>query len=383
MNTNALTKELEPVDLKLDWIYLDPNNPRFVGQNWRFVPDAEIAKESVQENTRQVLEQKFSVDKPKMNMEVNGYLPIDRVIVRKFGESKYVVLEGNRRICAAKIISQSTPDDSPIPEDVLDSFRVIPCLKYTGSEEDASWIFQGLRHISGLMDWSSFNKAKLLVEQMEVENLNLTEVGKRFGLTAHGAGQWVRGYYAFKQAREESDFINEIDERSYSYFQELFSRSNLAMRDWLEWNENDMRFKSALNFNEFVSWLYPRPGEDEEDGSKLCGDWERRILRRVDDIRQVSFLLRSDKESFDKFLHERDLEKVYSETLAKKYEREARESYDVEAEVFKAITECTKAIVDIPHRLLKDSGTKDRLLEALKKLKNAISDLDLVDENED
>lgn len=49
-------------------------------------------------------------------------------------------------------------------------------------------------------------------------------------MTAYGAGQWVRGYYAFIQAAEESDYTQEIDERAYPYLQEIFSRSNPVLK---------------------------------------------------------------------------------------------------------------------------------------------------------
>jgi hypothetical protein len=127
----------------------------------------------------------YGVEKLRMNMEVNGYLPIDRVIVRKFKDGKFAVLEGNRRICAGKIITT-------------------------------------------INQWSAYNKANCAMEQ---ERLNLTEAGKRFGLSAFGAGQRVRGNYAFKQAREKSDYVREVDERSYPYFQELFSRGSAPVRE--------------------------------------------------------------------------------------------------------------------------------------------------------
>lgn len=221
MQDYSLVSELAPIELPLDQIYLDPNNPRFTNSSWDYVPDDRIASENLQEDIMMRLKRDFSIDKLRMNMEVNGFLPIDRVIVRKFAEEKYVVLEGNRRICSAKLISEYGIDGSTISQGVKQSLERIPCLEYTGTDRDASWIFQGLRHISGINDWSAFNKAKLLVEQMEEHELNLTEVGKRFGLTAHGAGQWVRGYYAFKQAKEESDFVSEITEDIYPYMQEL------------------------------------------------------------------------------------------------------------------------------------------------------------------
>lgn len=92
-----------------------------------------------------------------------------------------------------------------------------------------------------MVEWSAFNKAKLLVEQMEENELSLTQVGKRVGVTSHGAGQWVRGYYAFGQARENSDYINEVDERSYPFFQELFGKTSAPVREWMEWDEETSR----------------------------------------------------------------------------------------------------------------------------------------------
>lgn len=379
MSTETLVKDLISVSLPLESIYLDPNNPRFIGQNWTYISDSLIADKAVQSETRLRLIRDFGVEKLKMNMEVNGYLPIDRVIVREFDDKQYVVLEGNRRICAAKMISQYAADGSPIDDAVHESLKDIPCLQYIGEHKDAAWIFQGLRHITGISDWSSFNKAKLLVEQMEEEELNLTDVGKRFGLTPYGAGQWVRGYYSFKQAREESDFINEVDERAYLYFQELFSRSSAPVREWMEWNEDDKKFKNALNFNEFVSWIYPRDlyieDEDETRESEKRGDFEKRILRRGNDIRQIAILIREDKQAFEKFRRERDIEQAYSEAMARKYERQIRESFDQTDEVFRIINECISALDNVPHKMLKNEESKIQLFNMLKKLELAIKEL--------
>jgi hypothetical protein len=381
MSTTALVKDLVEVNISLDAIYLDPNNPRFVAQNWTYVPDEEVVDEAIQSETRLRMVREFGVEKLKMNMEINGYLPIDRVIIREFADGKFVVLEGNRRICAAKLISQYSADGTVVSDEVRASLKMIPCLQYIGGETDAAWIFQGLRHITGVSDWSAFNKAKLLVEQMDEEGLTLTEVGKRFGLTPYGAGQWVRGYYAFKQAREESDFVSEVDEKAYPYFQELFSRSSAQVREWLEWDEDSRKFKNAINFNEFVNWLYPRTLTDEEievDDERendIRGDFEKRILKSRDDIRQIAFLLRDDKPIFEKFRRELDVERAYSEAVAKKYEREAREAVDKVEEVFRAISECANVLDNVPHKLLKDPTAKSKLFKAIGKLEKAINEV--------
>jgi len=375
MAINALTKDLVPIELPLDSIFLDPNNPRFVGPDTYYVPDETIPEIGIQQATRQKLVMNFGIEKLRMNMEVNGYLPIDRVIVRKFNESQYVVLEGNRRICAAKMISKYTDDGDEVSEEVIQSLISIPCLEYVGADRKASWIFQGLRHISGISDWSAFNKAKLLVEQMEEEELNLTEVGKRFGLTSHGAAQWMRGYYAFKQAREKSDFINEVDERSYPYFQELFGRSSIAVREWMGWDDQTKEFSNALNFNEFVGWLYPRPDDEEEGKIDIKGDWDSRIIKRRDDVRQIAFLLIEDKEVFEKFRRERDVEKAYSEALTKKYGREAKESINLEEQVISSIKECARSLGNLPFKMLKDPSKKEQLVKEIEQLEFAITEL--------
>lgn len=376
MPSYALAQDLTDVRLPLDSIYLDPNNPRFVGPDWTYVTEEDTTKEAVQDEVRLRLVRDFEVEKLKMNMEVNGFLPIDRIIVREFSPSQYVVLEGNRRICAAKLIVQAAHGGIPLEPDVLQTFEEIPCLQYVGGEEDAAWIFQGLRHITGISDWSSYNKAKLLVEQMEEDNLSLTQVGKRFGLTPHGAGQWVRGYFAFKQAREESDFINEVDERSYPYFQEIFSRSSAAVREWMQWNDRDHRFENAINFNEFVGWLYPRPESPEDGaGAQPKADWDRRIIRRQDDIRQIAYLLKEDKEAFEEFRRSTDLERSYSTALAKKYREAAEEAYDPSEALFTALDACAKALDNIPYKVVRDTDSRNRLTDYLDRIERLSAQL--------
>src|SRR5579862_424129 len=186
VSITAICEDLVPVTVPLKSVYLDPNNPRFVGPLSKWVEDEDIDLEKVQEEARRLLVRDYDVDKLRMNMEVNGYLPIDRIVVRRFKNDKFVVLEGNRRVAAAKMIGQVATDGSAVSDEVLRSLVDIPCLEYVGGEQDAAWIFQGLRHITGITEWSAYNKARLLVEQMEEEDLTLTAVGRRFGLTPFG-----------------------------------------------------------------------------------------------------------------------------------------------------------------------------------------------------
>lgn len=369
-----LHQSLSSVEIPLNHIFLDPNNPRFTVADWTYIPLDQWDKHDVQEAAQRRLLADFDVEKLRMSMEVNGFLSIDRVIVKKFADDKYVVLEGNRRICAAKLIGAIAMDGSNVSDSVIESLSCISCLQYTGTDEDAAWVFQGLRHISGVVEWSAFNKAKLLVEQMEKDDLSLTEVGKRFGLTPHGAGQWVRGYRAFNQARQSSDYISEVDENSYPYFQELFGRSSAPVREWLGWDESNYEFSNKLNFDEFISWLYPRPS-DEERGAAKKGDFGRRRLARRDDLRQLSTVLLNAQELFEQFRSGVELEACYSLMLTRQYEEASKKKADPVSDLFHAVELCVKSIGNIPYKAMMNEDTKVQIIEALDKLEFAISDI--------
>lgn len=367
--TSTIYKELSPLVIHLENIYLDPNNPRFTSLDWDVIPEDKIDGDRIQSIVQKKLENEFLIDRLVMNIETNGFLPIDRIIVKRFKDEKFVVLEGNRRICAAKLLkTKYDMNPSSVDEDVIESLLKIDCLVYTGSEDQPAWIFQGLRHIMGIHDWSSFNKAKLLVQLMENEGFSLTEVGKKFGLTAFGAGQWVRGYYAFKQALEESDYSYEVNELAYPYFQEIFSRSNTVLREWLKWDDSNYRFDDGLHFNEFLSWLYPRDEEDI-DGIEVRGDWSQKILSKRDDIRIISHLIREFPVEFEMFRNDRDLDKAYSIANTKKLLSQSDPSEDA----FNNINACIKSLENLPFKIIK--AENERLNDLITKLERAIEEI--------
>jgi len=373
---SPIFKELVPVDVNLNSIFLDPNNPRFVDFKWDYVKREEI--EPKQKEVQEKLIAGFAVEKLASNIEVNGFLPIDRVIIQEIdGEnSKYVVLEGNRRICAAKIVAQKLEKSTDATNvEIKTSLANIPCLLYTGTNSKAAWIFQGLRHISGIMDWPAFNKAKLLVTMVSDEGLTLSDVGSRFGLSPYGAGQWMRAFYAYSQSKESSDYVDEVDEKAFPYFQELFNRSTAALREWLVWDDTTKKFVDEIRFNEYLGWLYPRPEDGEELISSKRGEWNARKIERSIDLRKLSALIKEDKAAFEIFRRDLELERAYTQSLQKKYAEEEKRSINVTTEIFESIDRCNDLLENIPHKIMTDSDLRTRLNQMIAKLETTISSL--------
>ena len=111
----------------------------------------------------------------RANMEVNGYLPIDQVVIREFKKDRYVVLEGNRRLTALKALENPEFLDGVVPKGVLTEVRhlskkyhdapldSIQCLVVKGQDEARHWI--ELRHTgenegAGIVRWGSDDAAR-------------------------------------------------------------------------------------------------------------------------------------------------------------------------------------------------------------------------------
>jgi hypothetical protein len=381
MTTYPISLDLNSAELPLASLHLDPNNPRFVGGGSKFVQAHRIDKEAVQEAVRQKLIRDFEIEKLRSSIEVNGYLPIDRIVVKEFKVGRHVVLEGNRRICAAKLVDRYAEDGTAISESVLRSLVRIPCLIYTGKEQDAAWIFQGLRHLSGVLQWPSYSKAKLLVEQLEREGLSYAELGRKFGTSALSARHWAFAYYGFKQAQESPEYPGVVDVRAFTHFQELFNKVNGAVRNWMNWDENDLEFKDKARFNEFIGWLYPKR-EGNNDGSSRW-NFDSRHLPRGIDIRDVSNLIRDDPKTFNTFKRERDIDKARSSARTHRNGKNGKASTDPLEEVFDAVRLCTRLLKNNPYRLAKDERSKTRLRKELDGLREAIAAISDDGENDE
>lgn len=374
INLEPLFDQLVSKEIPLANLYLDPNNPRFVGLESIFVKDDRIRDEGVQAAAQAILDQKYGLDRLRLSISVNGYLPIDRIVVRPIGDDAYVVLEGNRRIAAAKSLPSTTVDGQELDSKVIESVGNIPALVYTGEDTNAAWLFQGIRHILGINDWSAYNKARLLVEQMEEEGLSLASAGQRFGTSPQGAGQWVRSYKAFDQARSLTDYGKEVDERFYPYLQELFGRSSLAMKDWLGWDDKAYNFTAADRFDEFVGWFYPKGDLPEDaDPADFRGDWDKKRISNRDDIRKIAYLIVRAPKHFQLFRDGMDFEEAYGQAMVEQYDRaREREDIDKHKQLIDLVEKCSSELKDIPLSIVRNANAFDELKSRLDELTKSI-----------
>lgn len=270
-------------------IYLDPNNPRFwVDSSAKLVPDSKIMDEKVQIRTYDAM-QEFGIDDLYVNILRNGFLPLDRIVVREIKDNpgKYVVVEGNRRLTALiklrKNIDDDLIDEEGIDESHLEKLKAhtdkIQILLYKGSElQDISWLLQGIRHISGIKNWGPAQQARLVVDRVDNHKMSFTEAGQQFGISPQKVGRLYRVFKALEQMKADEEFQTKADNKYFTLFEEVIRDKNI--RDWLGWDPDKYKFTNTDHLRMFYSWI--SPDEEAPEGVEN--------KRRIHDPRQIKKL---------------------------------------------------------------------------------------------
>lgn len=264
------TKELLNLKRKkvdLDQLYLDPNNPRFGAG--KFVPDARIAESSVQEAAQRKIDA-IGIDDLLTKIRHYGFVPTDPIVVRRFAEDQYVVLEGNRRTATLKKLQKSHQDGEPFDIDLLASITGFEALVYEGDNTDIVWLLQGLRHMSGIKEWKPLQQAAFISKiEEQVQNryagrgrpAGIPTVARSAGVSTATASRLLKSYGGFNQACEDEDYGQafrnaEKGPEKFSMFTEAVFRND-ALQKWLGWDNIARQFDNEANFKKFLEWITP------------------------------------------------------------------------------------------------------------------------------
>lgn len=269
-----LAKYLSPKTLKLTELLLDPNNPRFseLREDYATVAESRYADEKVQQiaNTK-MRNALFNVAELRDTIKTIGFLPMDRIVVREWdnpnGDSRYVVIEGNRRVTALKWLLQLHEEGKEnLDDEFLKSLEQIESLilDRAAAPDSAQLILPGLRHVSGVKEWGPYQKAKA-VYHLRQTGLSPQDSAQSLGLSTRAANQSYRCFLALENMASDEEYEERVTPDMYSYFEELFKRP--VVRDWLEWDDAAEKFKNTTNLSDFYSWIV-KP-EDGEDSQKL------------------------------------------------------------------------------------------------------------------
>jgi len=252
--------ELTEAEVDLTSLYLDPNNPRLVVDpvgSGQLKEDGVAVQPAVQANLQRILEETSDVAPLADGMCHVGFVLIDSVVVRPCDalDGAYIVLEGNRRIAAAKSVLADAVRFHSLPEAIRESFSPIRVMVYSGDDPKAAWRLQGFRNSgAGLKDWGSFQKASYIFDMVVNDKLSITAVKEITSYTAGEIEKYIRSYYGYLAAQKDPEFGPAIAPKDFSVFHEgVFDRLRKnPFIPWLKWSDATHTFGEEDNLNDLL-----------------------------------------------------------------------------------------------------------------------------------
>ena len=297
--------------IPVEKLLLDDENPR-LPERLRKQPQSEILRH---------LHKHAVLDELAQSYIDNGFFDHEPLIVVQNGEDeRYVVIEGNRRLAALKILHRSpeadglfvTIDPSDPSEKELKKLREIPCFLI--SDRNVVHSYVGFRHIGALKTWPPEAKARyLLAEARQLVNEEKVDdpfraLGRQVGSNAQGVRNPYLAIRILLYAREEFGLdVSFVQESRFGVWLRCMNSSDIRKYIGLGNTTTYQEIEQALvgiekkNLEEVLGDLESKPGErravlgDSREvtvyGRALTDERAHETLRKTRDLRLVKQII--------------------------------------------------------------------------------------------
>ena len=195
--TNAHS-ERGPATLPISKLILDVQNPRL----------PESLQDGTQDELLSFIAETYNAIEVARSIASHGYFASEPLIVVGQDSGDYVVVEGNRRLVALKVLADpnllSGEDDADEWRALANSVSLpseVPVV--IASDRNAVVPVIGYRHISGIEPWEPYQKARFIADLVDRDGFDFESVANLVGERTTEIAAHYRNYRIVKQAREE------------------------------------------------------------------------------------------------------------------------------------------------------------------------------------
>ena len=145
--------------VNIDDLLLDVKNPRLA--------ELGITSSATQFDLVKALWDEMAVEEVAMSIAYSGYFDHEPLFVEPMSKGKYIVIEGNRRFAAVKLLvdasapqeNQSDKTPNHLARNASNRSKTLPVIVTTRKE---SWRYLGFKHVNGPATWGSYAKAQYI-----------------------------------------------------------------------------------------------------------------------------------------------------------------------------------------------------------------------------
>ena len=223
----------------------------------------------------------------------NGFFLGEPIIAIQEGRlENYIVIEGNRRLAALKLLqnpsiaSISFKTVSELSRIAWSNNRIpLDISVYLASDRDSVDNYLGFRHVTGVKQWPTISKARYLYRLFKKKDYYdgiFRELAREIGSKSPYVKRLVYGYELFSKIKDHNYYGLDLDEESFDLSRitdAAIINSNIA--SYMGFDSDNRNPSENLNeekFKQVVEWLY----KVQSDGTTRVGESRNiRVLNKV------------------------------------------------------------------------------------------------------
>lgn len=258
--------------IPVEELLLDSNNPR-------------LPKSMTSKTEREIINYLLSdasLIELMLAIGKNGFFEGEQLLV-VLEDAKYLVVEGNRRLSAVKLLLHPELGDvykSKIAQAIDESQykpTEIPCLVFETKHEILKYL--GYRHVTGIKSWKLLEKARYLTrlknDYFQHENIDVAsrEIAKMIGSRKDYVVRVLAGYKLYEIIERNGFYaIKDLDDTTFyfNYLADSLSRTNISNFLGIDFDKgNPADHVNFENLREWANWLF-----NKDLPNKIIGDSE-------------------------------------------------------------------------------------------------------------
>ena len=249
------TAEISP--MKVSDLTFDLKNPR--------LPEFDLTDNATEIEVIKVLWEAMDVKELVMSIAASGFFSHEPLVVAQEG-GKNVVIEGNRRLAAVKVllnpalVEDLKADLPAITEDAKKALQELPTMR--GTHKDA-WRYLGFKHVNGPAKWSSYAKSLYIAEIHRNFGIELENIAKQIGDTHRTVQRLFRGLMVIEQAEHMEVFRREDRWHNHFSFSHLYTGLDydgistfIGLRPETEEDQEPVPDEKKKELGEICLWMY-------------------------------------------------------------------------------------------------------------------------------
>ena len=242
----------------------DRRNPRLT--------EFALTRTTTDEEIIQILWDTMDVNELVLSIAASGFYPHEPLIVTREQDAN-VVIEGNRRLAAVKVLLDPTiisPSNVAIPHLSRDGRRALKQIPVLESTRHASWRHLGFKHVNGPAKWGSYAKSRYIADVHRNYSVSLDEIAKQIGDTHRTVQRLYRGLMVVEQAERMKIFDREDRYRNHFSFSHLYIglpydgiSSFISLESEDEEIESPVPVEKKAELGELLLWMFGSKREDK------------------------------------------------------------------------------------------------------------------------